>query len=231
MADIDVSSFNLPNDDNNYQVKDAKARGIDCTFAQYEAWRQAGTLLADVDYHITDAINGNITMAMVVNAIYPVGSIYISVVDDTVAKVQARFGGTWESFGAGRTLVGVDPNDTSFDTVEETGGAKSNSYTPGGTVGDHTLTIDEMPAHTHRLNERQQWYGNDVVRHTSTGTIYSWKAGEGTGGSTSKSYRSGSDDIESKGGSGAHNHGWTGTAANISTVQPYITTYMYKRTA
>ena len=81
----------------------------------------------------------------VIDAIYPVGSIYMTVSDDTAAKVKARFGGTWEAWGSGRVPVGVDSNDTAFDTVEETGGHKSNSYTPAGTnsgcaVTAHTYT-------------------------------------------------------------------------------------------
>jgi hypothetical protein len=70
----------------------------------------------------------------VIDAIYPVGSIYMTVSDDTAAKVKARFGGTWVAWGSGRVPVGVNTSDTSFDTVEETGGNKSNSYTPAGTI-------------------------------------------------------------------------------------------------
>lgn len=71
---------------------------------------------------------------------YPVGAIYISVVSTSPATL---FGGTWSAFGAGKVLVGLDSGDTDFDTVEETGGAKT-----------HTLTSAEsgVPAHTHALN-------------------------------------------------------------------------------
>ena len=48
--------------------------------------------------------------------------------------------GTWTAFGTGRTIVGVDSSDTDFDAVRETGGSKT-----------HTLTIAELPAHTHQL--------------------------------------------------------------------------------
>ena len=67
--------------------------------------------------------------------IYPVGSIYISVGSTSPATL---FGGTWSVFGAGRTLVGIDSVDADFDTVEETGGAKT-----------HTLAETEIPSHTH----------------------------------------------------------------------------------
>ena len=41
---------------------------------------------------------------------YPVGSVYTTV--DAGMKPAAMFGGTWERFGNGQTLVGVDESDT-----------------------------------------------------------------------------------------------------------------------
>src|SRR5690606_38823591 len=74
-----------------------------------------------------------------IDVVYPVGSIYISTVDTNPGTV---FGvGTWVAFGTGRTIVGVDTDQTEFDTVEKTGGAKT-----------HTLTTAEMPSHTHIQN-------------------------------------------------------------------------------
>ena len=147
--------------------------------------------------------------------IYPIGSIYMSTVDDTVEKVQARFGGTWQAFAQGKTLVGVSASETEFSTIEKTGGEKT-----------HTLTIAEMPKHRHTIL-RQQWYSADLVHSSSTGFIYSWKSGAGTGGSTYKSYRSPdadlsqhTSDMETTGSGSAHNN-----------LPPYKTIYMYKRTA
>jgi len=76
---------------------------------------------------------------------FPVGFIFISV-DPTNPATSLGYG-TWVAFGAGRVLVGFNSGDTDFDTVEETGGAKTASYnhdivatnlrTGGGiTVGD-----------------------------------------------------------------------------------------------
>src|SRR5690554_5228500 len=83
--------------------------------------------------------NLTVDIESIINAVYPVGSIYTSVININPATL---FGvGEWASFGAGRVLVGVDTEQAEFDTVKETGGAKT-----------HTLTIDEMPSHTHIQN-------------------------------------------------------------------------------
>lgn len=66
---------------------------------------------------------------------FPVGSIFISV-DSTNPATTLGYG-TWVAFGAGRTLVGFDSGDALFDTVEETGGAKT-----------HTLSDNELPVHS-----------------------------------------------------------------------------------
>ena len=49
--------------------------------------------------------------------------------------------GTWELYGKGRVTVCIDPNDTDFNTIGKMVGEK-----------EHTLTVDEMPTHTHNLN-------------------------------------------------------------------------------
>lgn len=66
---------------------------------------------------------------------YPIGSIYLSVNDTNPSR---WFGGTWQLIAKGKTLVGVDPNDSDFNAPEKTGGEKT-----------HTLTKDEMPQHNH----------------------------------------------------------------------------------
>ena len=70
---------------------------------------------------------------------WPIGSVFIAVVS-TNPNTLLGFG-TWSAFGAGRVLVGLDSGDTDFDTVEETGGAK-------------TVTLDTtmIPAHAHVEN-------------------------------------------------------------------------------
>ena len=67
---------------------------------------------------------------------FPVGSVFIAVVSTNPGTLLGY--GTWSAFGAGRVMVGIDAGQAEFDTVEETGGAKT-----------HTLTEAEIPAHVH----------------------------------------------------------------------------------
>lgn len=71
------------------------------------------------------------------SSVYPVGSIYTSVV---ATNPSTFFGGQWNPFGQGKVMIGVDSTDTDFDTVGNTGGAKT-----------HTLITDEIPSHTHSM--------------------------------------------------------------------------------
>jgi microcystin-dependent protein len=123
--------------------------------------------------------------------LYPVGSIYSNAAVATNPGTLLGFG-TWTAFGAGRVMVGLDAGgDADFDTVEQTGGAKT-----------HTLTISEMPAHTHTY-----------VEDYSTGAKGPNDNGNIKDGTRSK-------DTGSTGGGTAHNN-----------LQPYIVVYMWKRTA
>ena len=70
---------------------------------------------------------------------YPIGSLFITT---TNTNPGTFIGGTWEAFGTGRTIVGVDTNQTEFSTVNKTGGEKT-----------HTLSSSEMPSHTHTIPE------------------------------------------------------------------------------
>lgn len=85
--------------------------------------------------------NGNVIddtylkISNLLDAVYPIGSIYISA---NSINPTTLFGGTWEAWGSGRVPVGVDSADNDFNTAEKEGGEKA-----------HTLTTDEMPSHTH----------------------------------------------------------------------------------
>ena len=108
--------------------------------------------------------------------VWPVGSIYISVIN---VNPSNYFGGTWEQFANGRTLVGVDTSQTEFNSVEKTGGEAT-----------HKLTIDEMPSHNHNA----YLYGGNLAS-TSGRLLFETGAGQ-------EFYNS----IKSTGGDQPHNN-------------------------
>jgi hypothetical protein len=73
-----------------------------------------------------------------INLIYPVGSIYLSVVSTNPGTWLP--GTTWALWGSGRVPVGVDTYQTEFNAVEKAGGAKT-----------HTLTREQLPSHSHTI--------------------------------------------------------------------------------
>ena len=126
-----------------------------------------------------------------------VGDIIFSTSDENPSTI---YGGTWVAWGKGQVPVGVDASDSDFNTVEKTGGEK-----------EHTLTVDEMPSHSHI----QTWNGNIMV-------------GGGSGGE----YTNGS--YLNEGGNGIYPATLTNNVGNShshNNLQPYITCYMWKRTA
>lgn len=177
-------------------------------------------------------------------ACYPVGSIYMST---SSTNPGSLFGGTWVAWGSGRVPVGVDANDTNFKTVEKTGGAAtvalsvSNMPSHSHTVNSHTHSIPKLSgtaasngAHTHRI----------ALKYNSDAPINGQSARMTSGGSKTTSLNSDVADIES---AGAHTHSVSTNAATSggaspstnsqgggsahNNLQPYITCYMWKRTA
>jgi len=141
-------------------------------------------------------------------AAYPVGSIYMSVV---ATNPSTLFGfGTWAAFSAGRVLVGFDSSNALFDTVEETGGA-----------ADATL-----PSHTHTFT------GTALANHAHTVALYGANGGGGLGGgdlNTTSPLTYTTSSVS--GGTPAGTNSTEGASATNANYQPYITVYMWKRTA
>ena len=69
--------------------------------------------------------------------VFPIGSTYITQ-EETNPSTILNFG-TWERV-KGKVLVGLDEDDTAFNTIGKTGGEKT-----------HTLTLDEIPTHNHNV--------------------------------------------------------------------------------
>lgn len=148
-------------------------------------------------------------VAAALGALYPVGSIYTNAAVSTNPATLLGFG-TWTAFGAGRVLVGVDSGDAAFDTLGETGGSKnsvvvSHSHTATSSVTD--------PGHNHTIG-----FQNHTIDQNAGSSALSKQGTSNT--STSTTGISVSTSISTEGSSG--------TNANL---QPYITVYMWRRTA
>lgn len=165
--------------------------------------------------------------------IYPIGSIYMSVNDTNPADF---LGGTWERWGQGRVPVGVKEDDDDFKTPEKEDGEKK-----------HQLTTDEMPNHRHKgqysatntytdhaqtptdppspvilvdQGTREVEVQYNVVKDNVSSTPYH-ASGSGPINDIFYSYKVTSTyGVADDGGDIPHNN-----------LQPYITCYMWKRTA
>ena len=167
---------------------------------------------------------------LMLDTIYPVGSIYMSVNN---VSPSTLFGGTWEAI-QDRFLLAAGSSYSGGTT----GG--SATHTPsgtlnGGAVGNHTLTVAEMPNHFHR-GLFWSYPDQDVWNVTLDGGTYAYRLPwEGSGGSSTAGKGKGNERefvTGQTGGNGAHNHPFTQptfTGTNQNTMPPYLTVYMWKR--
>lgn len=147
-----------------------------------------------------------------IDLIYPVGSIYMSV---DPRNPHELIGGTWVAWGEGKVPVGVDSSDTDFDEAGKMGGEKT-----------HVLSVSEMPRHKHGGYVNSGRYAGTPYFKTEQGALADTAAAgsdmpalkPGLGSSYTGAY--GQLETLSVGSSDAHNN-----------LQPYITCYMWKRTA
>jgi len=179
----------------------------------------SGTIASGVTGVTQSSGTNNTTMATTAfvqaafQALHPVGSIYINATNNTNPGTLLGFG-TWTAFGAGRVPVGFNASDPDFDTAEETGGSKTHSHnTESAGTHDHSIPRDG--------------WGNEGG---SPGTIQYGRLVVGSGNGEIREtleslYGSGINNTSST--AGAHTH----TVTSASSLQPYITVYMWKRTA
>ena len=176
-----------------------------------------GAALVDADLMIVDdgagGTNRKSTMSRmktyILSSVYPVGSIFIST-SSTSPATSLGFG-SWSRFGEGRMLVSQNSSDSDFDTAEETGGAKT-----------HTLSEANLAAHTHLTMNTGNGFGTNLENNT-TGT-----------GTTNSRGGLGNNDYIMQSVSSAANAGKTsstGSGTAVTHMNPYIVTYMWKRTS
>lgn len=163
----------------------------------------------DAEFRGNVKAEGTVTAADIViggrsllDLLHPVGSYYWS---DEPTEPSVLFGGTWVKI-EGRFLLGAGANHS----VGDTGGEK-----------EHTLTVNEMPNHTHNFN----YVNNDRGVSWSSNAINDW-------GSAYSSDAA----VDMQIGAGWSSTGYLtliGTGGNQphNNMPPYYTTNIWRRTA
>lgn len=131
----------------------------------------------------------NLVKSSILNSCYPIGSIYMSV-ESTSPSIL--FGGTWGALNEGRVLIGAN----STYPVNSKGGEVT-----------HTLTVNEIPSHTHETTLDARHGRRGAASYAPT-----WSSGD------TRDARDVTVESGSIGGSQAHNN-----------MQPYLAVYMWKR--
>ena len=176
-----------------------------------------GADLVDADLFIVDDGAGgtNRKSAMsrlktyILSSVYPVGSIFIST-SSTSPATSLGFG-SWSRFGEGRILVSQSSSDSDFDTAEETGGAKT-----------HTISESQLPSHQHFIMNTGNGFGNNLENNVNFA------------GTTNSRGGLGNNDYIMQAINSTANAGKTsavGSGSAVTHMNPYIVTYMWKRTS
>ncbi|MCD8208146.1 MAG: hypothetical protein LUD72_09450 [Bacteroidales bacterium] len=207
--------------DPSYDDEDIRT-GVYSAQKAFARVRIEGLSVAGVDILVGSAP----ALGNLLDTIYPVGSIYMSTTNVNPGKF---LGGTWVAWGSGRVPVGVNESDSDFSAAEKTGGSK--------TV---TLTTAQLPSHTHSIpalsgtaasagaHRHGLYYFQNYTQNGSNQSMF-FSQGDHT--------VSGSNIMDS---SGSHTHsvtttkntsGSNGSGNSHTNLQPYITCYMWNRTA
>lgn len=216
-------------------------------------WIDTGEI-SNLGTEVVDSVNGKQTnkapsvravVQDLVSILYPVGSIYMST---NATNPKDLFGiGEWEQIkdtflmSAGTTYGAGTTGGTASHThsIGHTHGVPGVAHTHS--TGNHTLTVSEMPSHGHQIGQRRSDEMAFVGYYAGTGGQSCYVA----------QWRGVTDDVDNyklmavnTGGSGAHNHGNTGsttpnatttnsqstsTSGSTSNLPPYLAVFTWKR--
>ncbi len=208
---------------------------------------EAAQVTADAAQATADeALSAVTDPAALLPFVYPVGSIYTSVVSTSPA-VLFNFG-NWEAIGAGRVLIGAGTSDATY-AAGATGGASTITLTTLQ-IASHSHTQDPHThaqsahghtdtGHTHNIAHSHEYthtkYNGTLlsVRGSSLGSV-DWEASENTISQSNSTSGGGASAIgtanpaisnqtaanQSAGGGNAHDN-----------MPPYLVVYMWKRIA
>jgi len=166
------------------------------------------------DFMISEVINE------LSDDVYPIGSIFMSTTISEASDVAAKFGGKWEVYSEGRTLIGASDDypansiggNNTVELKEENLLIHSHTFTPSGTVesefegisvsttpdGEHSHTVYGVSASGTKNSGiflGVQTDGKLNLYHSSNGTLKSlWMTDTyGNRGTTYRSMQIGSD--------------------------------------
>ena len=185
--------------------------------------------------------NANVTIQQVnILQAYPVGSIYMSVVETNPAEL---FGGTWEAIAPGRVLLGAGEYNSNISYTAGSKGGVTSKILSSSNLPKHTHTVEikqTAATHNHRngvfdevaagTGPHSSNYG--AVKMYPTATQHVMAADTSAYGTNTQLYMGYTSET-----SAVHTHevtvGYYGAKnpTEISVMQPYLVVYMWKRTA
>lgn len=171
---------------------------------------------------LKEYIDGDTFFQFFIDKVYPVGSIYIS----TNSRNPGQYlGGMWDSYGEGRTLIGVDTNSDDLNTGGLTGGEKETTLiTENLPSHSHTTTIAASGEHTHSFR---------MGRSDGTEDDVYGVAPDHNGSRGLKIFKPYTYHTNANQRTGSHSHTATvssvGEGQSFSNMPPYITCYIWKR--
>lgn len=145
------------------------------------------------------------------NAIYPIGSVYMSVASTSPSVL---FGGTWEQIKDCFLL------------------ACGDTYSNGETGGEatHTLTVGEMPEHTHSIGSSGGHNHNQYFLEFRWPTA-NYNGTKLVGRPQSIGAQNTNERMNTTNGAHTHTPSNTGGDGAHNNMPPYLAVYVWKRTA
>lgn len=213
----------------NLEVNNAS---VDCITSNNNTFSLDSQGNLTVNSITTNSGGSSLDPSAIVDIVYPIGSIYMSVNTTSPATL---FGGTWEQI-KGRFLIGTGSNDANTTNYWGSYAAGSNNF-PNGELGGeatHTLSTAEMPSHNHTgttgdgggHSHTMAFKGFAGVSSNTNGWYFGRRnvSGDGNDGWWSATNYTGN-----------HQHSFTtnstGSTNSHNNIPPYMAVNMWKRTA
>ena len=169
------------------------------------------------NYYNKAEVDSKTSVQAIVDIVYPIGSIYISINQINPATI---FGGEWVQIKDRFLLASGDTYDIGDIDGEAT----------------HTLTVDEMPSHTHVQNEHNHSQNSHSHRLNNSAIVYNSSVSGQIPNGTAKKYTTNSGNDVGTDGKTATNNPATATNQNTggglahNNMPPYLAVNIWQRT-